>query len=136
MKVSELFNELSSDDLDFEEARKIAAYKTFDHKSKNLSLNEYIDTVHITTPNSSNLRFSERLMIDKYVNSGIAASSEYVDKMNSKLKELKNSIPNKSNSKHIHSFLNTLINHLEKNTQIVPKEVIEYLNTLYTKYKV
>ena len=135
MESNELFRELGLGDPEMEEARKWVSYKKFEEAVPDiLTLSEFVNTVMKKAVNDNakpHLWFSQRYMISKYMASGTPATDEYTSEMMKRINILVKHIPNETPYQHIHTFLNTLTEHLISTRHIMPKEVLEYLNELY-----
>lgn len=135
MNTSDFFKELGLGDPEMEKAREWVSYNQFKNSVPDiLSLEEYIDMIYKKVQNDNarpHLWFSERYMISKYLSTDILGDDSYVDNVLERIKKLSSSIPKESNFQHIHSFLDTLTNHISTKRTILPKEVLIYLNKLY-----
>lgn len=138
MNTSDFFNELGLGDPDMDKAREWVSYRKFANSVPDiLTLDEYIDTIYkkvITDNAKPHMWFSQRYMVAKYLlqsGSKNNATDEYVTLVNERIKKLKDSIPNESQFTHIHSFLDVLTEQISINRNILPKEVLVYLNELY-----
>jgi hypothetical protein len=135
LNTSDFFKELGLGDPEMEKAREWVSYNQFKNSVPDiLSLEEYIDMIYKKVQNDNarpHLWFSERYMISKYLSTDILGDDSYVDNVLERIKKLSSSIPKESNFQHIHSFLDTLTNHISTKRTILPKEVLIYLNKLY-----
>jgi hypothetical protein len=138
LNTSDFFNELGLGDPDMDKAREWVSYRKFANSVPDiLTLDEYIDTIYkkvITDNAKPHMWFSQRYMVAKYLlqsGSKNNATDEYVTLVNERIKKLKDSIPAGSQFEHIHSFLDVLTEQISINRNILPKEVLVYLNELY-----
>ena len=135
MDTSDFFKELGLGDPDMEKAREWVSYNQFKNSVPDiLTLEEYIDMIYKKVQSADarpHLWFSERYMISKYLTTNESAEDSYVDNVLERIKKLISSIPKESNFNHIHSFLDTLADHISTKRTILPKEVLVYLNKLY-----
>jgi len=135
LNTSDFFKELGLGDPDMEKAREWVSYNQFKNSVPDiLTLEEYIDMIYKKVQNVDarpHLWFSERYMISKYLTTKEPAEDSYVDNVLERIKKLSSSIPKESNFNHIHSFLDTLADHISTKRTILPKEVLVYLNKLY-----
>ncbi len=135
MNTSDFFKELGLGDPDMEKAREWVSYNQFKNSVPDiLTLEEYIDMIYKKVQNVDarpHLWFSERYMISKYLTTKEPAEDSYVDNVLERIKKLSSSVPKESNFNHIHSFLDTLADHISTKRTILPKEVLVYLNKLY-----
>ncbi len=135
MNTSDFFKELGLGDPDMEKAREWVSYNQFKNSVPDiLTLEEYIDMIYKKVQNVDarpHLWFSERYMISKYFSTNEPAEDSYVDNVLERIKKLSSSVPKESNFNHIHSFLDTLADHISTKRTILPKEVLVYLNKLY-----
>jgi hypothetical protein len=135
LNTSDFFKELGLGDPDMEKARQWVSYNQFKNSIPDiLTLEEYIYMIYKKIQNSDtkpHLWFSERYMISKYLSTKESADDFYVDVMLERIKKLSSLIPKESNFNHIHSFLDTLTEHVSTKRNILPKEVLVYLNKLY-----
>jgi len=135
LNTSDFFKELGLGDPDMEKAREWVSYNQFKNSVPDiLTLEEYIDMIYKKVQNVDarpHLWFSERYMISKYLTTKEPAEDSYVDNVLERIKKLSSSIPKESNFNHIHSFLDTLTDHISTKRTILPKEVLVYLNKLY-----
>ena len=118
-----------------EKAREWVSYNQFKNSVPDiLTLEEYIDIIYKKVQSADarpHLWFSERYMISKYLTTKEPAEDSYVDNVLERIKKLSSSVPKESNFNHIHSFLDTLADHISTKRTILPKEVLVYLNKLY-----
>jgi len=135
LDTSDLFKQLGLGDPDMAKAREWVSYNQFKNSVPDiLSLEEYIDMIYKRVQNNNakpHLWFSERYMISTYLVTDDIADDSYIDNVLHRIEKLNNRIPNESNFEHIHSFLNTLKEHISTKRTILPKQVLVYLNKLY-----
>jgi hypothetical protein len=135
LDTSDFFKELGLGDPDMEKAREWVSYNQFKNSVPDiLTLEEYIDMIYKKVQNTDarpHLWFSERYMISKYLTTKEPAEDSYVDNVLERIKKLSSSVPKESNFNHLHSFLDTLTDHISTKRTILPKEVLVYLNKLY-----
>jgi len=135
MKPDELFQQLGHGDAEMKEARDWVSYKKFgDTIPEVLLLDEYVNTVFKKTFSAEQkpqLWFSERYMIELYLQNDIPASDDYIRKMLARIEILKNDIQTTEAFLHLHQFLKVLTEHISTKRTIVSKDVLEYLNKLY-----
>jgi hypothetical protein len=122
-------------DPDMEKAREWVSYNQFKNSVPDiLTLEEYIDMIYKKVQNNNakpHIWFSERYMISKYLLTDIPADDYYINNVFERIQKLSNQIPKESKFAHIHTFLNTLTEHLTTKRTTLPKEVLAYLNNLY-----
>lgn len=135
METSEFFKQLGLGDPDMEKAREWVSYSKFEEAVPDiLTLSEFVDTVlkkSVMDNAKPHLWFSERYMVSKYISSNQPATDDYIEKFDTKILHLKESIADEPNYEHIHRFIEVLSNEVHTKRNILPKEVLEYLNELY-----
>lgn len=135
METSEFFKQLGLGDPDMEKAREWVSYTKFEEAVPDiLTLSEFVDTVlkkSVMDNAKPHQWFSERYMVGRYISSNQPATDEYIKKFDTKVSHLKESIPNEPNYEHIHRFIEVLSTEVHTKRNILPKEVLEYLNELY-----
>ena len=135
MNSNDLFKQLGMGDPEMKKARDWVSYKKFEQSVPTiLTLEEFVNTVlkkSIMMDAKPQLWFSERYMVSKYIDSDTTMNDDYVDKMLDRINILHKSIQSSDEFRHIHQFLNVLVEHISTNRTVVPKEVLEYLNKLY-----
>ena len=136
METSEFFKQLGLGDPEMEKAREWVSYTKFEEAVPDiLTLSEFVDTVlkkTVTDNAKPHLWFSERYMVSRYLQSNEPASDDYIEQFDSRIVVLKNKLSSGDNYNHIHKFLDVLVEQIHTKRMIFPKEVLEYLNQLYT----
>lgn len=137
METSEFFKQLGLGDPDMEKAREWVSYSKFEESVPSvLTLSEFVDTVlkhTVKVDAKPHLWFSEKYMIGRYLHSETAATDEYVEQFDSKIKLLKSKLSLHIDCEHIQKFLDILIEQIHTTRCVFQKEVLEYLNELYKK---
>jgi len=136
MKPSDLFNKLSEDYDDDEKAeREELLYKKFkSYIPTILSIDEFVNSVlrrSVETNDKQKLYFSQKYMLDTYVNSNIECDETYTTKFTEKMDTLAEVIPYEPIYEHIHIFINIITQYVITEQKVVPLVVLEYINTLY-----
>jgi len=135
MNSNDLFKQLGMGDPEMKKARDWVSYKKFEQSVPTiLTLDEFVNTVlkkSIIADAKPQMWFSERYMVSKYIHSDTDVNDAYVDKMLDRISILHKSIQSSDEFKHIHQFLNILVEHISTKRTAVPIVVLEYLNKLY-----
>jgi hypothetical protein len=133
MKADDLFKELGLGDGDMESAREWVNYKHFSKTVPDvLTLSEYLDTVYkkaVTMDAKPHQWFSERYMIERYLESDIIIDSKYIVNLEERIDTIFES--GREHGLHIQKFLELILNTVAKNKWALTKETLIVLNQIY-----
>ena len=133
MNAEELFKELGLGDKDMNSAREWVNYKHFSETVPDiLSLKEYVDTVYkhaVTIDAKPHQWFSERYMIDRYLQSSTGIDSDYITNLEERVAKILDR--NNILDLHIQKFLELVISTVQKSKLALTKETLMFLNYIY-----
>ena len=135
MKASDLFKELGMGDEEMNEARNWVNYKHFSETVPDiLSLSEYVDTVYkhaVSIDAKPHTWFSERYMVDKYLQSNVGIDGGYITKLEERIVKILDK--NSNLDLHIQKFLELILSTIQKSKLALSKEALLYLNQIYKR---